>query len=158
NIVFFFGMDPGKMIKIERGKDGKPLRDRDGRILYTSMMDDIDQATEQELLDLDKACRLMEEDPRKVVIGRDKLADLKKQVGDRITVTSFNYKGVDLEVEVIGTFPRGRYDNSSLVNVKYIERGLDDWKNKNGGKPHEMALKYLNLVWLKVPDTKAFGQ
>ncbi len=155
NIVFFFGMDPAKMITIEREKDGKPKRNRDGRLVFTSMMDDIDTATEEELLALDAACREMEKDRRKVVIGRDKLADLNKRVGDRITVTSFNYPGIDLEVEVIGTFPKGRYDASSLVNAKYILDGMDAWKQKNG-KPHPMAEKCLNLVWLRVPDTAAF--
>lgn len=155
NIVFFFGMDPAKMITIEREPDGKPKRRKDGRLVFSSMMDDIDQATDEELLALDVACREMEKDRRKVVIGRDKLADLNKQVGDRITVTSFNYPGIDLEVEVIGTFPRGRYDASSLVNVQYILDGLDAWKQKNG-KPHIMAEKCLNLVWLRVPDTEAF--
>ncbi|MBY0228305.1 MAG: ABC transporter permease, partial [Gemmataceae bacterium] len=156
NIIFFFGMDPAKMLSVERDKDGKPVRDAEGRIRFSSMMDDIDQATEEELLLLDRACREMEKDRRKVVIGRDKLADINKRVGDRITVTSFNYPGIDLEVEIIGTFPRGRYDNSSLVNAKYILEGLDAWKSKNGGKPHPMADKALNLVWLKVPSTEAF--
>jgi putative ABC transport system permease protein len=155
NIVFFFGMDPAKMITIERGQDGKPLRDKEGKILFRSMMDDIDQATEQELLDLDAACREMEKDPTKVVIGRDKLADLNKKVGDRITVSSVNYKDIDLNVEIIGTFPRGRYDASSLMNVKYILNSLDQYKQKRG-VDHPMARRCLNLMWLRVPDTAAF--
>lgn len=157
NIVFFFGMDPAKMLTIFRDEQGKPLRDRDGRMQFSSMMDDIDQCTEQELLDLDRACREMEKDPSKVVLGRDKLDGLKKKVGERIKVTSFNYPGIDLEVEIIGEFPRGRYDASSLINVKYILNGMDAWKQKNG-KSHPMAEKCLNLVWIKVPDTAAFRQ
>jgi putative ABC transport system permease protein len=121
------------------------------------MMDDLDQATDEELLALDAACREMAKDRRKVIIGRDKLAMINKRVGDRITVTSFNYPGIDLEVEIIGTFPKGRYDASSLVNARYIFDGLDAWKQKNG-KAHDMAEKSLNLVWLKVPDTEAFGK
>jgi putative ABC transport system permease protein len=158
NIVFFFGMDPAKMITIFRDDSGKPLRDRDGRIQYSTMMDDLDQCSEQELLDLDRGCREMERDPRKVIIGRDKLEQMRKKVGESIKVTSFNYPGVDLEVEIIGEFPRGRYDSSSLVNVKYILNGIDAWKQKNNGKTHPMAEKSLNLVWLKVPDTAAFRQ
>lgn len=165
NIIFFFGMDPAKMITIETegepkfDKDGRaanPKRDRDGKIVFRSMMDDLDQATEQELLDLDLACRTMKKDRQKVVVGAEKLQGMNKRVGDRITVSSFNYKGVDLEVEIIGTFPKGRYDNSSLVNVEYIREGLDKWARDNKGQKHPMADKSLNLVWLKVPDNEAF--
>ncbi|NBO92400.1 MAG: ABC transporter permease [Planctomycetia bacterium] len=157
NIVFFFGMNPQKMMLIQRDEKGNPLRDRDGKLIYSSMMDDIDQATEEEMLDLDRHCREMEKDRSKVVIGRDKLDSMKKKIGERIKVTSFNYPGVDLEVEIVGTFPKGRYDASSLVNIQYILDGIDAWKQKNG-KPHPMAEKCLNLVWLKVPDTEAFRQ
>jgi len=158
NIIFFFAMDPAKMITILRDEKGNPLRDTDGKILFSTMMDDLDQATEAELLDLDRACREMELDPSKVVLGYDKLESLKKKVGERISVTSLNnYKGVDLDVEIIGMFPRGRYDSSAIINVKYILNGLDAWKQKNG-KPHPMAEKCLNLMWLKVPDTQAFRQ
>jgi putative ABC transport system permease protein len=157
NIIFFFAMDPAKMITVMRDDKGNPLRDGDGKIIFKTMMDDLDQATETELLDLDRACREMEKDPSKVVLGYDKLEALKKKVGERIKVTSVNYKEIDLEVEIIGMFPRGRYDASSIINVKYILNGMDAWKQKNG-KPHPMADKCLNLMWLKVPDTQAFRQ
>jgi putative ABC transport system permease protein len=80
---------------------------------------------------------------------------MKKKVGERIKVTSFNYPGLDLEVEIIGQFPDGRYNQSALVNYSYIQNGLDSYKIKNG-KAHPMAGKSLNLVWLRVPDTEAF--
>jgi putative ABC transport system permease protein len=157
NIIFFFAMDPAKMITILRDDKGNPLRDGDGKIIFNTMMDDLDQATEAELLDLDRACREMEKDPSKVVLGYDKLEALKKRPGERIKVTSVNYKEIDLEVEIIGMFPRGRYDASSIINVKYLLNGMDAWKQKNG-KAHPMADKCLNLMWLKVPDTQAFRQ
>jgi putative ABC transport system permease protein len=120
-------------------------------------MDDMDQLTTEQIDLLDRACREMERDKRKVIIGRERLEALKKKVGERITVTSFNYPGVDLEVEIIGQFPEGRYNQSALVNRAYILDGMDAWKQKNG-KPHPMADKCLNLVWLRVPDTEAFRQ
>jgi putative ABC transport system permease protein len=62
---------------------------------------------------------------------------------------------VDLEVEIIGAFPEGNYAERAIVNYAYVLDGLDAWKQKNG-KPHPMAEKCLNLVWLKVPDTETF--
>jgi putative ABC transport system permease protein len=41
------------------------------------------------------------------------------------------------------------------MNRLYILDAMDDYKRKNG-KPHPMADRTLNLVWLRVPDTEAF--
>jgi putative ABC transport system permease protein len=94
---------------------------------------------------------------RLVIIGQERLAAMNKRVGETILVTSFNYPGVDLEVTIFAAFPKGRYDQSALVNRAYINDSLDAWKQKNG-KPHPMADKTLNLVWVRVPDSEAFRQ
>ena len=155
NIVFFFSMNPAKLMKAERDDNGKLIIGHNGRPKFTSMMDGMDEYSVAEIDLLDKACREMEKDRRKVIVGQKRLEALKKKVGERMTVTSFNYVGIDLEVEIISTFPPGRYDQSALVNVDYILDGLDAYKQKNG-KPHPMADKCLNLVWLRVPDTETF--
>jgi putative ABC transport system permease protein len=156
NIIFFFGMDPGKMLRVERDGSGQMVRDAHGRVKYDSMMGDLESLTDQELDDLDRACRAMEQDKSKVVIGCRKLEAMNKKVGEKLTVTSLNYPGVDLEVEVVGAFPEGNYAERAIVNMAYIHHGLDAWKQKNNGKPHPMADKCLNLMWLKVPDTETF--
>src|SRR5262245_34158652 len=93
NIVFFFGMDPAKLMTAERDEYGNLVIGRNGRPKYTSMMDGMDEFSAQEIDLLDRACREMIKDKRKVIMGKDRLAALNKQVGDRITVTSFNYIG-----------------------------------------------------------------
>jgi putative ABC transport system permease protein len=155
NLVFFFGMEPAKLLSVRRDAEGRMLRDRDGKVQYTTMMDGMDELTDHELDLLDRACREMEKDKRKVVIGRERLEAINKRVGERVTLTCFNYPGIDLEVDVIGTFPDGRYNQSALMNRQYILDAMDDYKRKNG-KPHPMAEKTLNLVWLRIPDSEAF--
>jgi putative ABC transport system permease protein len=157
NLIFFFGMDPAKLLKVHRTPDGKPIRDLTGRISYTTMMDGLDELTDDELLQLDEACQAMKRNKRLVIIGQERLAAMNKRVGETILVTSFNYPGVDLEVTIFAAFPKGRYDQSALVNRDYINDSLDAWKQKNG-KPHPMADKTLNLVWVRVPDSDAFRQ
>lgn len=157
NIVFFFGMEPGKLIRAERDAAGKLKRDGNGRIVYSSMMDGMDELTDNEIDQLDQACREMEKDRRKVVLGKERLAAINKKVGERFRLTSINYLGIDLEVEIIAEFPEGRYNQSALMNRDYILDAMEGWKRKNG-KPHPMAEKALNLVWLRVPDTDAFRQ
>jgi putative ABC transport system permease protein len=86
---------------------------------------------------------------------------LNKRVGERMTVTGLNYREIDLEVEVVGTFPPGRYDQSAVLNREYLNDAMDDYNRKaeKTGKPkHTLTEKSLNLVWLKVPDTDAFNQ
>lgn len=41
-----------------------------------------------------------------MIVGRDRLKSLGKQVGDRLKFFGINYKGIDLEVEIVGLFSR----------------------------------------------------
>jgi putative ABC transport system permease protein len=144
SIVFFFCMDPKKLMHLE---NGKPI----------SMMDDLDQLSASDLQALNAACEEMDKDPTKVVIGVERLQSLKKQVGDRITISSINYRDIDLEVTIIGSFPKGRYAQSAVMNRDYLNKALHNYKVKNG-KPHPLADKTLNLMWLKVPDKDALNK
>jgi putative ABC transport system permease protein len=155
NLAFFFVMDPAKMIKAERDEKGNLKRNARGNIIFSSMMDDVDEMTDEEIDLLDKACREMEKDRRKVVIGQERLAAMQKKVGERIKVTSINFQGIDLELEIIGTFPDGRYNQSAIMNLTYLIESLDVYKRQNN-KAHPMAEKSLGLMWLRLDDTEAF--
>ncbi len=134
NQVFFFGMEPSK---------------------FLVMMEDVDQFTAQEKTDIANAAIEMEADPRKVIIGIPLLQQINKKVGDRVKVTSFNYRDINLEIEIIGTLPAGRYGKVGVLNRAYLNRALEDYERQRGVK-HPMVNKTLNLVWLRVPDRAAF--
>ncbi|MFM7151225.1 MAG: ABC transporter permease [Gemmataceae bacterium] len=155
NIVFFFAMDPAKLMRVQRDEQGGMKRARNGKVLFSTMMDDLDLLTDPELDMMDQACREMEKDRRKVVIGKERLAALNKKVGERFTLTSLNYPGIEFEVEVAAEFPEGRYNQSALMNRDYLLDSLESWKRKMG-RPHPMAEKCLNLVWVRVPNNDAF--
>jgi putative ABC transport system permease protein len=130
NLVFFFVMEPDHIIP---------------------MMDDMDT--------LDRALiEQMKQNRKAVLLGKDKLRGLNQQVGGRIKLTSINYKGIDLEFDIIGQLPEGRYDNSAIMNTEYFQQALDDYKNKNRGTPHPLADRCLNLIWLRVPDKEKFAE
>src|SRR5207248_11413323 len=99
----------------------------------------------------------LKNDRQGVLIGRERLAKLEKKVGEDLSVYSFNYKDIKFDFHILGTFPEGRYNDSAVMNYQYLNQTLDDYKNKNK-KAHPMADKSLNLVWLRVPDSKAFGR
>ena len=92
------------------------------------------------------------------IIGRERLQAMNKRVGERIKVFSFNYTDINLEFEIVGMCPEGRYNQSAFMNRDYLNNQLDAYKRDHNGTAHRMADKTLNLVWLRVADTRAFEQ
>src|SRR5207244_2119923 len=122
-----------------------------------TMMDDIDQVPDKDKHRLAAACEEMERYPYKVLLGPSRLAALNKKVGERIKVTSMNYKGIDLEFEIIGELPPGRYEQSAVMNYRYLDEALRAYnQGKSKDQQHPMTEKTLALEWLRVPDTPTF--
>ena len=48
---------------------------------------------------------------------------MNKRVGDQFTLYGINYRDIDLEVDVVGTFPEGRYDKSTGDAPRLSQRG-----------------------------------
>ncbi|VTS05949.1 ABC transporter permease [Tuwongella immobilis] len=134
NTLFFFGMEPKKVL---------------------SMMDGLDDLTPEQRKQLDDTCKLMEDNIRGVVLGQARLTKLNKRVGDRIKATSINYKDLEFDFEIVGVFPPGRYDESALMNRDYLLRAMDDYK-KQKGVPHPNEERTLNLIWIRLPNRQAF--
>lgn len=137
NLVFMFCMEPKKL---------------------STMMDGLEDLPSDQAEDLQATITKMENNIQSIIIGKKKLAAINKRVGDRIVLYGLNYKDIDLELEIVGTFPDvSRYDSSAALNNEYLNRSLDAYERKNGDK-HPMADKTLNLVWLRIPDTDAFNK
>jgi len=142
NVLFAFSMQPEKLL---------------------TMMDDLDSLGGQEKADFSAAVDRLKENRQGIIVGRKRLESLSRSVGgelrigDRVTVYSMNYRGIDLEFEIVGLFPPGRYDQSAAMNIEYFLAALDAFKQENG-EAHPLADKCLNLVWLKVPTRKEFDQ
>lgn len=194
NIVFFFCMDPNKLITvndpaIETLIASIPIpatypyrKDETGQMVkikslnltdaqkkdleivsgavqksqITSMMDGLDEMAPEELVAMRKAILLTLGDKRKVVMGRERLLALNKRIGETFKLTSLNYKDIDLEFEIAGVFPDGRYNQSAVMNRDYLNDSIDDYNRRNPGKRHPLSDKSLNLVWIRVPDTANF--
>ncbi|MFO0948507.1 MAG: ABC transporter permease [Planctomycetota bacterium] len=137
NLIFFFALEPKKL---------------------ATMMDDLDSLTGADAEMLQEGIKKMEENRQGILVGRDRLAAINKRVGERIKLYSINYKDIDLEFEIVGTFPSGRYDQSAAMNRDYLNEALDNYARTHQGKKHPMADKTLNLVWLRVPDSTAYAK
>ena len=112
NMVFFFAMEPRKLL---------------------TMMDGLDDLTPSETKQLQAAIDEMERNPKGVVIGPERLATMKKRVGDRFKIQSINYKGLEFEFDIIATLPPGtRYDQSAMMTREYFYRTVDDYERRMG--------------------------
>jgi putative ABC transport system permease protein len=135
NSLFFFATEPEKVLK---------------------MMPGLEDLTGEELEMLKKATAAMEREPKAVVIGAEKLRQLGKRVGDRMKVTSLNYRGIDFDFIIIAEFPAGsRWEQSAVMSRKYLDNELDAFKGRNG-KEHDLADKSMNLIWVRLPNPRAF--
>jgi putative ABC transport system permease protein len=137
DLVFFFCVDPGKVMP---------------------MMDDFAELSAEDNRVMRDALRAMEEDHRRVLIGRDRLKAINKHPGERIKLFSINYQGIDLdECEIYGEIPDGRLPLFGLMHRDRLHDALEAFKAKTG-KAHPLAGKSLNLVWLKVSDTASYNR
>jgi putative ABC transport system permease protein len=127
-MLFFFVMEPEQIIP---------------------MMDD--------LADFDPSLvAAMKANPKACLLGRDKLRTLNKQVGERFRLTSINYKGLEeLEFEIVGALPDGRYNQSAIMNMSYFKGAFENYRRKNP-KAHPLEEKSLNLIWIRVGDRETY--
>jgi putative ABC transport system permease protein len=122
-----------------------------------TMVDELEDMKGAQREELQRLVAIMESQRDGVIIGTGVLKRLGKKVGERMKVTSFNYKDIDLEVDIVGSPPEGtRHDMSCFMNCDYLNAAFDDYKSKNKGKPHALADRTLGLVWLKAETRTDF--
>ena len=125
-----------------------------------TMLDEVDTLSDDDALPLITAIQRMKDVPNGVIVGQERLDKMKRKVGDRITVFGRNYRDMNLELEIVGTFPRepARYADSSVISRDYFNRQLDAHQLTHNNKPHPMAEKTLGLVWLRLKDRQTFAK
>jgi putative ABC transport system permease protein len=128
SLVFFFVMDPSHV---------------------RSMMDD--------LQDVDPALiKKMQEKRNGILMGRNRMATINRKVGERFKIYSINYKDIDLEFEIVGQLPEGRYnDGPGIMNDAYFNDELEKYARAKGRK-HPLDQQRLNLIWLRVRDRDTY--
>jgi putative ABC transport system permease protein len=124
-----------------------------------TMFDELDDLPAAQAHALAQAVDRLESTRNGIVVGMDRLAAIDKRIGERFTAYGLgDYKGIDLEFEVVGTFPNGRYNNTAVINREYLNDALDAYGRVPGHAKHPLADRSLNLVWLKVPDKSTYTQ
>lgn len=122
-----------------------------------TMIDELEDLQGDRMARLKRGVEKMKDQRNAVLLGSGVLKKIKKQVGDRIKITSVNFKGIDLEVEIVDSPPEGtRHDMSCFMNADYLNAAFDDYKARNKNQPHALADKSLALVWLRVDSRGDF--
>lgn len=142
--VFFIALDPSKVLTML------------DRVFQEFAADPRQQGTPEELARLTEAARALGANRRGAILGRNRLKDLNKRVGDCFSVTGMNYSKLGLEFEILGVFPGGRYDDVAVMNRDYLNEALAAYPKAHAGQKHPLADKSLNVVWLQVADQPEF--
>jgi putative ABC transport system permease protein len=149
DLIFFIAMEPRKMMTImedvfDEFTPGEAHERRTPRLDQTEM--------------LQQAVHEMERNKKAILVGKERLELIQKVVGERVKVAGINYPGIDLEFEIIGEFPNGRYNQLAIMNRDYLNDAIDAYPRTHGGQKHPLADRSLNMVWLKVSDLVAYGR
>ncbi|MGQ0634618.1 MAG: ABC transporter permease [Planctomycetaceae bacterium] len=122
-----------------------------------TMMDELDQLGPADQQWLRSAIDKMRAQRNACVVGKDQLRTLNKKIGERIKVTGLIFKDINLELEIVDTFPDAaqRYAQTSIMNIDYLLDALDEYKVKNK-KDHPQADDPIAFVVLKVDNRRDY--
>jgi len=136
NIVFAIACEPDKIGTMMEGLDSLPA----------------DQEKE-----LHENIAKLKANRQGIILGNNHLRNTNKRIGERLKLSGFSIsKGLDLEFEIVGSFPPGRYDTMAAFNRDYFINALDSYPATHNGQKHPWSERNLSLMLLKVPDTAAF--
>lgn len=94
-----------------------------------------------------------------IILGQNHLRNTNKRIGDRFSLTGISISaGLNLEFEIVGAFPAGRYDTMAAFNRDYFVNALDAYPAQHHGQKHPWAERNLSLMLLKVADSEAFAR
>jgi putative ABC transport system permease protein len=139
NSVFVFALNPESIrneMMAAYGLNRKDLGEEDWALL-NRMLDKV------------------QEDKRNVVIGEDRLNMIGKKVGDEIKLYGLNYKEIEFQFRIVGSFPHGPLGMIGAMRYDYLMSLLDEYKARTGTQ-HAVADRCLNLVWVRMPSKEAY--
>lgn len=146
NIMFAVACDPDKVGAMREGR-------------FYTMMDGLEMLSDEETNLLLSDIAELKDKPRGIIVGQNHLKITGKRIGERFELTGMSItKGIDLEFEIVGVFPPGRYDTMAVFNREYFANELDAYPRSHNGLKHPLTDRSLNLMVLKVADSASFAK
>jgi putative ABC transport system permease protein len=124
-----------------------------------TMMEGLDSLPDDERAQLMKDIATLKENRQGIILGQNHLRNTNKKIGERLKLSGVSIsKGLDLEFEIIGAFPVGRYDTMAAFNRDYFVNALDAYPATHNGQKHPWAERNLSLMVLKVGNSDDFAR
>jgi putative ABC transport system permease protein len=140
NLVVLIGMDAHKL----------PVKSG-GVVTYKGLMDDLD-ALDKEVVDR------LDHTTIGCLLGRKRLRILNKEVGERFRVSGTQPAGVDLEFEIVGVLPAGRWDDTGIMNARYLNDAIDDFCRKHPDLKPVLDRRRIDMFWVEARKKGEFPQ
>jgi putative ABC transport system permease protein len=121
-----------------------------------TMMDDLDSLPPDQARDLQSNIKKLETNKRGLIVGIDLLKKFNKRVGERLKIYSLNFKDIDLEFDLVGAFPDGRYNQVAAMNRDYLNDAIDNYPREHSGVRHPLADGSMSFFLLRVADSESF--
>lgn len=136
NALFMFCVEPKKIPLMMDGLEKKDL-------------------TPEEYEQLLANVKKMEEDPRRILVDDERLKQMNLQIGQKLKLSSINYKDIVFDFEVAGLLPQGKYTRVGFCSRKYLDNMLKAYQSSHGGQNHPLADKCVALIWVRVPTRES---
>ena len=131
--------------------NARHLLPREGqRSTKKGMIDDLDP------IDKELVARL-EHTTNGCLLGRRRLDSLNKKVGERILVTGSQPAGINLEFEILGVLPPGRWDDNGIMNKRYLNLAIDRFCQEHPASKPALDRR-IDIFWLEVGSKEEFPQ
>ncbi len=127
-----------------------------------TMMDGMEDLPASQLVEMQASVNKLKKTRGGIILGRDRLKDIESmignvKVGDKITLNGIaSWSGLDMDFEVVGLFPPGRWDNFTAFDREYFQSTLDGYKVAHNNQKHPLDDVSLSLFWIKVPDEASY--
>lgn len=135
--------------------DGSDENSLEGKIFFFAMNPEHIRPMMVDLQDMDpELVRKLKQNQRGCLLGKQVRTGKEIEIGDHFKVAGLLHKGIDLEFELIGQLPEGRYNRSAIMNVEYLKSSLDRYERLNHQK-HPKADRSLNLIYIRAETREA---
>jgi putative ABC transport system permease protein len=132
--------------------DARHLPTKVGKtVTHKGMIDDLDPL-DKELVDR------LEDTTDGCLLGRKRLKSLNKRVGERFKATGSQPAGVDLEFEIVGVLPPGRWDDNGFMNARYLNAAIDVYGRDHPNIKPLLDKGRIDWFWIEVANKDDFPQ
>jgi putative ABC transport system permease protein len=83
------------------------------------------------------------------LLGRKRLQTLNKRVGEHFKVNGSQPAGIDLEFEIVGELPPGRWDENGFMNARYLNAAIDAYTRDHPASKAVMDRGRIDMFWVE---------